>query len=246
MMHSEIEDREIVEQYVRNQLAPEERQAFEEHFFGCQECFEKLQDAERFRAGVRDAASRGLLSDEAQAGFAVGRSRWLVWAFAVTACAALVFAVMTAWTYLTLVPRLRGERDRAAAELHTQGQSQAQPEQPTVRVEQAEANIPLVMLQATRTEEKPAAVSLPPGARRLVLWIEIGPSRYREFRLEVFSPENHLVTSVDHLTRSSYGALAASLPADQLPSGDFLIKLTGENPPPAFLAGEFRLRIRRP
>lgn len=246
MMHSEIENQEIVERYVRNQLTPEERQAFEEHFFGCQECFEKLQDAERFRAGVRDAAGRGRLTDEARAGFAEGRSRWLVWAFAATACAALVFAVMTAWTYLTLVPGLRGERNRVAAELQAERQSQVQLEQGTVRVEQAEPNIPLVMLQATRTEEEPATVSLPPGAKHLVLWIEIGPSRYREFRLEVFSSETHLVTSVDHLTRSPYGALAASLPADQLPTGEFLIKLTGENPPPAALAGEYKLRIRRP
>lgn len=241
MMHSEIEDREFVERYVRNQLAPEERQAFEEHFFGCQECFEKLQDAERFNAGVRDAARRGLLSDEMQS-----RSKWMVWAFAGAACAALVFAVITAWTYVALVPRLRGERDGAAAELQAERQSRTQLGRETARVEQAEANVPLVMLQATRSAEEPAAVSLPPQAKHLVLWIEIGPSHYREFRVEVFTPENHLVTSVDHLTRSPYGGLAASLPADQLPTGTFLIKLTGENPPPAALAGEYKLRIRRP
>ncbi|HKS96789.1 MAG TPA: zf-HC2 domain-containing protein, partial [Terriglobia bacterium] len=235
MMHSEIEDREFVERYVRNQLAPEERQAFEEHFFGCQECFEKLQDAERFNAGVRDAARRGLLSDEMQS-----RSKWMVWAFAGAACAALVFAVITAWTYVALVPRLRGERDGAASKLQAEQQSQTRLSRETARVEQAEANIPLVMLQATRSAEEPAAVSLPPQAKHLVLWIEIGPSHYREFRVEVFTPENHLVTSVDHLTRSPYGGLAASLPADQLPTATFLIKLTGENPPPAALAGEYK------
>lgn len=246
MMHSEIENRELVERYVRNQLTPEERQAFEEHFFGCQECFEKLQDAERFNAGVRDAAGRGQLRDELQAGFAEGRNPWLVWALAATACAALVFAVITAWTYLALVPRLRGERDGAAAKLQAERQSRTRLGQETVRVEQAEANIPLVMLQATRTQEEPAAVSLPPDAKHLVLWIEIGPSHYVEFRLEVFTPENHLVTSIDHLARGPYGALAASLPADQLPTGSFLIRLTGENPPPAALAGEYKLRILRP
>ncbi len=60
-MHRQIEEEEIVERYARNQLAPEEREAFEEHFFTCDECFEKLQATERFIAGVRNATARGLL-----------------------------------------------------------------------------------------------------------------------------------------------------------------------------------------
>jgi hypothetical protein len=147
--------------------------------------------------------------------------------------------------YLILVPKLRGERDRAVAKLQAERQSRAELER-TLPVEQAEANVPLVMLQASRTEEEPASVLLRPGAKDLVLWIEIGPSRYRDFRLEVLSPQNRLVTSVDHLVRGPYGALAASLPADQLPTGDFLVKLTGQGPPPASVVGEYKLRVRRP
>jgi hypothetical protein len=242
MMHSQIENEEIFERYVRNQLAPEERKAFEEHFFACDVCFEKLQDVERFRAGIREAASRGLLNDESRSTFLSAHSTRLVWAFAATTCVALL---CIAWMYLILVPKLRGERDRAVANLQAERQSRAEQER-TPPVEQAEANVPLVMLQASRTEEEPASVLLRPGAKDLVLWIEVGPSRYRDFRLEVLSPQNRLVTFVDHLVRGPYGALAASLPADQLPTGDFLVKLTGQDPPPASVAGEYKLRVRRP
>ena len=242
MMHSQIENEQVVERYVRNQLTPEERQAFEEHFFSCDMCFEKLQEAERFRAGIREAASRGLLNDESRSTLVGALSTRLVWAFAATTCVALL---CIAWMYLLLVPKLRGERDRAVAKLQAERQSRAVPER-TLPVEQAEANVPLVMLQASRTEEEPASILLPPGSKNLVLWIEIGPSRYRAFRLEVLSPQNRLVTSVDHLVRGPYGALAASLPAAQLPTGDFLVKLTGQDPPPASVAGEYKLRVLRP
>ena len=61
MMHQQIEDEEIIERYVRNQLGAEERKAFEEHYFTCEECFGKLEATERFIAGVRDAGRRGYL-----------------------------------------------------------------------------------------------------------------------------------------------------------------------------------------
>ena len=88
-MHREIEDREIIERYVRNQLSAEERRAFEEHFFGCEECFEKLQATERFTAGIRDACSRGLLEESPST--EVGPARtwrgWIVSKPSTTTCA---------------------------------------------------------------------------------------------------------------------------------------------------------------
>jgi len=148
------------------------------------------------------------------------------------------------WTYFTQIPRLRRELDRTTAQLRAEQQSRSEMAQ-GAPVEQAEANVPLVMLQASRADEGPASVTLRPGAKRLVLWIELGPSRYRKFRLEVFSQENRLVASVNNLERGPYGALAASLAADQLRGGDFRIILTGQDPLPISLAGEYHLKIRR-
>jgi hypothetical protein len=244
MLHTEIENEEIVERYVRNRLGPEERQAFEEHFFACEECFEKVQTAERFLAGIADAADHGLLNAPPRAELAFGHR--LNWVLAAATCAASVLAAVVGWTYFNQVPKLRAELDRTTAQLRAEQQSLAASAQRAAPVEQAEANVPLVMLQASRADEEPASTLMRPGSERLVLWIEMGSSRYRQFRLEIFSQDNRLVASVDHLERGPYGALAASVPADRLPTGEFRIKLSGQDPLPASLAGEYRLRVRRP
>jgi len=62
MLHTQIINEEVIERYVRNRLTPEERLAFEEHFFACDECFAKVQETERFVAGVCDAVEQCILA----------------------------------------------------------------------------------------------------------------------------------------------------------------------------------------
>lgn len=243
MLHSKIQNEEIVERYLRNQLVPEERQAFEEHFFVCDECFRKLQSVDAFVAGICDASSRGLLND--QRATATPPSIW-TWAWACVAFAAFVLSGILGWKYLRDTVELRAQLARATDQLQAERRERSGLETKSDVVEQAEANVPVAMLQASRSGEAVSAIVLQPGARHLVLWIELGSSRYRDFRVDVFSSGNHLVSSLDHLATNRYGAVTASLPTDQLPTGDFRITLTGQDPPPAALAGEYRLQIRRP
>ena len=242
MLHSQIENDEVIERYVRNQLASEERQEFEEHFFACEECFEKLQSAERLVAGVRDAAERRLLT-EPQAPLAI-QSRWLVWAFAVSSCAAVAFVALTSWLSLSQIPKLRAEVEQASAQLRVQQQLLAQLEGQINSADLPEANPPLVILQASRAQETANTV-IPSSAKRLVVWIEVGPTRYRTFRMEL-SQQGHTLVSINDLRRSPYGPLAAGIPTNALPSGNFSIKLTGQDPPPASLVGEYQLEVRKP
>ena len=243
-MHSRIEQEEIVERYARKQLTPEEQQEFEEHFFACEECFQKLQDMERFLAGTRDAGERGMLNERARAAVA-GRSSWFLPALAAATCAAL-FGAASGWMYLREMPRLHDELEQTKEQLNSEKQGRAELERKVAIVETAEANVPLVMLQTSRARDGSATVALPKEARHLLLWIEIGPSRYREFQLQVFSQQGQLVSSLEHLKPGPYGALAASIPTEQLPRGECRIKLTGQDPAPSSLAGEYLLRINRP
>ena len=241
MLHSKIQNDDIVERYARDQLAPEERQAFEEHFFGCDECFAELQSVEAFVAGIRHASARGVLSDQRATAPSIS-----TWIFASAMCAALALCGIIGWKYLSDTVELRAQLARATDQLRAERTVSSGLEAKSNDLERAEANVPVAMLQASRAGEAPSAVVLQSGARHLVLWIELGPSRYRDFRVDIFSTGNHLVGSLDHLALNPYGAVTASLPTDQLPSGDFRITLTGQDPPPAALAGEYRLQIRRP
>lgn len=241
MLHTKIENEDIVERYARNQLSSDERQAFEEHFFGCDQCFTKLQSLEAFAAGIREASARGLLND--QPAPSTSLSIW-IWAFAGAMCAAVLCGII-GWKYLTDTVALRAQLARATDQLRAEELERSKLASSPSVVEQAEANIPVAMLQASRAGES-SAIVLQPGARHVVLWIEPGPSHYLNFRVNVFSRDNHLVSSLDHLAANRYGAVTASLPTDQLPSGDFRITLTGQDPPPAALAGEYRLQVRRP
>jgi anti-sigma factor RsiW len=238
MLHTQIENEDILERYTRNQLELDDRQAFEEHLLTCDECFEKLQAMDRFTAGMREAADQGLLR-------AVERRNWFPWALAATTAGALILAALTAWLYFYRLPQLRADLKRSDAELQEERRVRSALEQKTPPQEVAEANIPLVMLQSSRSADEPAALVLQPAAKHVVLWIELTPPRYNEFRLEVFAQDRRLVTTVDHLTRGPYGGIAVSLPSDQLPAGDFRITLSGQNPPPVSLIGDYHLRVRR-
>ena len=95
MTHGEIEEREIVEAYLRGKLSVNDRQAFEEHFFACEECFAEVRAAADFCDGVRHAAEAGLLPEARTKDAAFGR--WWQPAFGLGWAAAAVLLVITVW-----------------------------------------------------------------------------------------------------------------------------------------------------
>lgn len=248
MMHQQIENEEIIERYVRNQLDPEERKSFEEHFFACDDCFQKLQATERFIAGIRDAAARGVLPVNPQASRSGSRiASWWIPAFEVSTVAALLLASVSAWQYFVEMPRMRQQLSQSTAELRAQQEARATLERQITTSIQAEANLPLVMLQATRdVQATPNEVNVSPGAKHLVLWVEVPPGKSRRFRLQVDAADNRTVETLNNLQRNTYGAVAVSLPVEALQAGDYRVRLTSQEPPPASLVGEYRLKIRKP
>jgi|ERR1041385_3990766 hypothetical protein len=98
MTHEEIIKQEIVEQYVLNQLSPADRQAFQEHFFACDDCFAQAQTTARFVSGVRQASATRTLAPvtrKAAAGF--WNSGWWRPALAVSLGACLLLLVAVIW-----------------------------------------------------------------------------------------------------------------------------------------------------
>ena len=129
MNHQELARNETIERYVRHELPADERLAFQEHYFACDECFEQVQMTARFVAGVRDASRTGRLTAHHQPEPARTVGAWFNqgWAFrwAVPALAAslLIAVALIGWWALSLqrqnqqLAQQAAERDRAAEQL---------------------------------------------------------------------------------------------------------------------------------
>jgi CHAT domain-containing protein len=50
--HASIEEHDLVSRYIGQKLSPEEAEAFEEHYFGCDRCWEEVQAATEVRAAL--------------------------------------------------------------------------------------------------------------------------------------------------------------------------------------------------
>ena len=116
LTHQSIEQREIVERYVTDTLSPEERRAFQEHYFNCEACFAQVEITERFISGIRDAAASGLLdsriSKKAQMPMSGVWSRWFQPTVAVATAASLILAATVGWFLLYTEPKLRQQLAR--------------------------------------------------------------------------------------------------------------------------------------
>jgi anti-sigma factor RsiW len=240
--HREIEEREIIDEYLRGHLSESDRDAFEEHFFACDDCFAQVQSAEQFAQGVRQAVRSGALPP-AEEGHAL-LAAWLRPAFALCAAGVVILTAVTGW--LALVDRPKWQHEAAAQrdQLEAERQHAATLEQQlaTNRPPAAEANLPLVMLEASRAAVG-NTVTIPAGAPQLALWIEIAPeAKSPAFRLEISTLANEPVERLEGLVRNTYGALAASVPAGKLKPGAYKVRLLGAD---ASLVAEYRLEVRR-
>lgn len=103
MDHNRATETQAVERYLLGEMKPEERDAFEEHFFECEECATEVRAGARFRANAREVLPE--FPKQAAAPRTSGIWNWLrppalVWA---TAALALIVVYQAA----IQVPALR-------------------------------------------------------------------------------------------------------------------------------------------
>jgi len=205
MTHDEVEQQELVERYVRKRLSPEDRGAFQEHFFACDSCFDQIQTMERFIASVQHAAETGILVARPEDTRVTTRepARWLgsAWIrplFAVTAAVAVVLLFWAGWLALYRLPHLRAEMasertareeidkqreqemNRALEQLESEKAERVRIEVELNKRQQVVAslvqpNVPLVMLEGTRDSQPTNVLDLPGSTGNFVLWLEAEP-----------------------------------------------------------------------
>ena len=280
MNHHEIEQQDIIERYVRHELKGDERRAFQEHYFDCEQCFEQVQMTARFIAGVQRSSRVGVLADSARevasAGVASWWTSWFTPAFALAATACLLLAVALGWIIFKQVP---SGREEASKPKSTPEQLAGEKEQPTLRPgiptaspaatekgteksrrEQlddklAQNQVPSpppgkgitasVMLESSRDAKGGAQVKLPDNATALTLRMEVEVGRYPSYQLQLFAAGGRAIKTLSGLKANSQGALAVSVPAEQLPPGKYSVKLFGVKGQQKELVGDYDLTLRQ-
>ena len=141
MNHQELARNETIERYLRHELPADERLAFQEHYFDCDECFEQVQMTAHFVAGVRDAARNGVLAGERpeQTRWAAGLFnhgwifRWATPALAVSLLVAL--AVIGWWSWSA-----RRQNQQLAQQTAEHNQAKQELQRSQARIRELEAS----------------------------------------------------------------------------------------------------------
>ncbi len=271
MTHQEAQQGEIVERYVRHQLAPAERRAFQEHYFACEECFEQTQMTARFVAGVRQAARKGLLANS------VAEPWWAALfrpALGFAVATALVLAVAFGWLLFKQNSARRQEvalqqsptptpqstptspATPGATAIPTPGERpklQPQPDllaqnRPPQTPELTPGKAPVVFLDSERDASGGGnQLTLPANAASATLRIEVEPGNsFSGFQFQVFDNSKRLVTTAHGGKASARGAVTASVPANLLQSGKYVVKCFGLRDGQRELVGEYRLQVQKP
>jgi len=109
MDHSEAIREMLAEKYLLDELSPDARKAFEEHFFGCMECAQDVRSGATLVSGMKDV----LAEEPAPAGAVVrqpesARSGWLGWLRPALALPVLIVLIgIVTYQNLVIYPKLK-------------------------------------------------------------------------------------------------------------------------------------------
>lgn len=102
MDHNRAVEIQAVERYLLGELAPEDRDSFEEHYFSCVACAGEMREAARFLANARETLRRGGFDVEK-----AGWRGWLSWPSLVPASVAVLLMGVVGYQNLAIFPALR-------------------------------------------------------------------------------------------------------------------------------------------
>ena len=260
MTHEQIEASDIIDRFVSHQLNPAERQAFQEHYFECTECFERVQTASLLIAGVRRASRKGLLSNPAALG---ARSWWAQFSPAMGFGAVLVviLAVAAGW-YLHQhggsagSDIARGPQPGLSTPLPDAGRGTNSTQAPSQKVGEehtgnqpvlmAKNDVPAVLLESVRDAGAGSNhLTLPASAESADLKIEIAPDASLDrIQFEISDRSRQLVATAVTKSSSS-GAITVRISTERLQSGMYSVKCYGIRGGQMELLGDYTLQVVR-
>jgi hypothetical protein len=239
LSHERIRSEGWVERYVRRRLTPADNTAFEDHYFHCDQCFAEVGEMERFVAGMRDAGRRGLLDSEP------ARATWLTPALAFAMAAVVLLAAGLGYTVLVRLPDSEARLSAALAQSVRSEAQLAELSRRAAAAGQPQANIPVVILTASRSaSDAPDRLAIAPPAGMALLWIDIPPQPAgAKFRITI-APTGGSEKTIHGLERNENGALAAGVPSDDLAAGMYVVRVYPEQASGPMIA-EYRMIVSR-
>src|SRR5215471_15347081 len=106
MDHKDVVTRNMAESYLLDELTPEQRDAFEEHYFSCPECARDVKAGALFVANVKEVLHAEPALEAVQESTRT-RPGWLAWLQPAYALAAALVVGLVLYQNVVTIPRLR-------------------------------------------------------------------------------------------------------------------------------------------
>jgi Putative zinc-finger len=224
MDHEDIRDRNLADLYLADELSAEEKAAFEEHFFDCQECLEELETARSFGQGMKDGAKLP----------ATPARWWMLLAFAAGVVVTLALAAL-----LKRTPDFP-EQQQLAAE--RQKNSELQRELALAATPQTDIDI--YPLNVARESGAVSQLRLPATRRTFVLMLDRQPDpAYRSYRAKLSDAASRVIWTREGIEPGARATFAIALPSDLFAAGDYFLDFEGDSASGFVRMARYRLHI---
>lgn len=256
-----LED-ELIDEYLKNTLSVQDRADFEKHFLSAPERRKKLRFAEGFRSYVA-TANAGTEKEPSkfslwQTFWAALRTPTPVlrYGFAVVLVGVLVGGLRMASTIQRLNTQVAQIRTEKGSLQEREQQLQQQLEEQRRRSQELEQQLVLAQAQGQKLPETSLStlpfvlipgivrdsgtsnrLTISPDTRFVELRLELADPKYDSYRVELQDDEGSEVLALNKAKPQRLGSnqfIVLTLPAKDLPTDDYLLKLSG-----ASKAGEF-------
>lgn len=242
MEHHDAVEQDLASRYLSGVLAPDERDAFEEHFLDCPECLDALESADGLQRGLRSVAAQ----DAPKGAFRPTERAWrsrkaIVSAAGIAAAVAIAVGATDLVRTRREVARLSkvatdltGESDRAQTVINSLSRRVDDLEKTPPAVAAAQSSAPVFTLTTVRgggTSTPPNGVTLSGNTDWIVLSLELDDADVSgRFRATLRDGQRRERWRDDRLIASTPDMLGIALHAAILDDGDFTLDVERQRP----------------